>query len=61
MQEFAASIASPRRVWARNLSFVGEGGRRRRRRELWVTRFLGRKPRILGVLEIAQESSSKFG
>jgi hypothetical protein len=56
MQEFAASIASPGRVWVRNLSFVGEGGRRRRRRrrrELWVTRFLGRKPRILGVLEIA--------
>jgi hypothetical protein len=60
MHEFAASIASPGRVWVRNLSFVGEGGRRRRR-ELWVTRFLGRKPRIIGVLEIAQESSSKFG
>jgi len=61
MQESAASITSPGRVWVRNLSFVGEGGRRRRRRELWFTRFLGRKPRILGVLEIGQESSGKFG
>jgi len=37
-------IASPVRVWVGNLSFAGEGGRRR---ELWVTRFLGQKPMLL--------------
>ncbi len=36
-------IASPGRVWVGNLSFAGEGGRRR---ELWVTRFLGQKPML---------------